>query len=498
MGCTATTLLLSFCATTCFCVLTSSDGISVLPSRSDSSTKGKDWSFCYLTICMCSGPLANCQFGHLTYIPTFWDNITQLNFTDNNLHWISNDTFANITHLNLHFLSLAWNKIQNISDDALAELRELKHLDLTGNDLLTPIDLATAFRGLDNLPLEGLTLSGMKLKHVPLNMFHGMKNNVLKYLVLERNHLEEYNQDAFSFLGNIRALELGGNKISSLKWGHAPYLSILSLDGNVITEVPSFCGINSSFYPKLQKLYLEHNLLTETRPHMFKCLPHINILGLNANPIEGIETNTFSELSRLKTIFLKNLKGSKMYIKNHAFNNSNIKRLTMEGSHFTYSDNNVDADSFSDSTGLKSLDLSFSDMYGVNESFFMRLFKDLRGLGGLALGDCKLVSVPDAIPLMLHNLVYLKLFNNRLTFLPKDIFRNLTKLTHLYVDGNKIPEFDEDTFPEKLRNRLRNVNLANNPFSCTCSIRWFLSWVHQDKKKFLQFPYFYKCSSPAY
>ncbi|XP_046542688.1 P-granule-associated novel protein 1-like [Haliotis rubra] len=337
MGYSSTpTLSWTFCVTVCFCVLTNTDGMSVWRSRSDALTNGKHGSFCFRHICECSGPLANCGFGHLTFIPSLWDNITQLNFTDNSLHRISRATFANITHLKLDFLSLAWNKIRNISDDALSVLVELKHLDLTGNDLLTTTDLATAFHGLDNTPLQSLTLRAMKLKHIPVDMFHGMRNNTLKYLVLERNHLQEYNQEPFSVLRNIRVIELGGNNIRSLKWGHSPHLSSLSLPGNRITEVPSFCGFNSSFYPMLKRLALEHNLLTDMRPHMFRCLPHINVLGLNDNPIEGIETNTFSELSTLKTIFLQNLKGSTFFIKNYAFNNSNIQRISMKGTRIVY------------------------------------------------------------------------------------------------------------------------------------------------------------------
>lgn len=105
---------------------------------------------------------------------------------------------------------------------------------------------------------------------------------------------------------------------------------------------------------------------------------------------------------------------------------------------------------------LQTLNLSSNHLDTVPKEVFR-----LPGLMTLNLSDNRLKFVPKQM--LLPKLHTLDLGNNKLTFVPPNL-GNITSLTHLYLDMNKITQLPERVFDLGL---LKKFHLYNNPiFRC--------------------------------
>ncbi|KAK7485922.1 hypothetical protein BaRGS_00022788, partial [Batillaria attramentaria] len=78
---------------------------------------------------------------------------------------------------------------------------------------------------------------------------------------------------------------------------------------------------------------------------------------------------------------------------------------------------------------------------------------------------------------------------------------NVTNLEVLNVQANSITVVNETTFPWEFRKNVKEINLSQNPFTCTCDLLWFRKWldnVHGNKSvKIALYPSKqYRCRTP--
>lgn len=112
------------------------------------------------SVCVCNGNKATCE-GHLRYIPPLPEKTTDLEFISNKLGYLDENSFKNISGLNLTRFSIN-RRINHIDKPAFLMLPHLQYLDLSGNVGLHFGNLRKAFHGLRNSALREISLRNMR------------------------------------------------------------------------------------------------------------------------------------------------------------------------------------------------------------------------------------------------------------------------------------------------------------------------------------------------
>ncbi|XP_071161023.1 toll-like receptor 6 [Mytilus edulis] len=126
------------------------------------------------------------------------------------------------------------------------------------------------------------------------------------------------------------------------------------------------------------------------------------------------------------------------------------------------------------------------------------MFISLENLESLHLQSTDLVGLPLNLFTNLKKLRVLNLQDNSLYNFDhsSEMFGNMTTLKSLDLSSNLISIMNKTSLPSILLNSLEQINLGNNPFSCTCDQTWFLKWIKQTKIKIVGYPKKYKCRHP--
>ncbi|MBN3307963.1 TLR1 protein, partial [Amia calva] len=219
------------------------------------------------------------------------------------------------------------------------------------------------------------------------------------------------------------------------------------------------CNLISAI-PPLEVLDLSNNLLDDfgfwwptcSYTHVFPALKHLSLSTNKFTNLAFISKKT-KEMKLLETLDL-------------SFNSINLGDECDWPSHLTalnLSNNNLGDSVFNYlSPHFRHLDLSKTGVTAIN---------------------------PEAL-LMLPNLTHLFLSSNSLRVLPPDQWA--PRLEVLYVDQNNINVISQGSL--KYLSALMQLQIGNNPFSCTCDLYWFVTAF--DKTLLLDWPTGYTCSSP--
>ncbi|KAK4820289.1 hypothetical protein QYF61_022859 [Mycteria americana] len=177
-------------------------------------------------------------------------------------------------------LMILHNQISEINRNDFATTYFLEELNLSYNKLKSPQIHREAFRKLRQL--KSLDLSGNNLHTVPF----GFPKN-LQILKLKENEISIIPKGTLSGMTKLRELYLSNNKLKSL-----------DMAGNQLTSIPS------DLPESLEYLYLQNNKITTVSENAFESTPKIKGIYLRFNKIAvgALKETTFQNLKHLQVL----------------------------------------------------------------------------------------------------------------------------------------------------------------------------------------------------
>ncbi|XP_055372026.1 protein artichoke [Condylostylus longicornis] len=360
---------------------------------------------------------------------TLTDTIDEFILENNQLPALPGTFFGSLRIIRL---MLRYNGIERVSNGWLNQLENnlIEIFMVEPNLRSIP---AESLHGLTNL--EAVTIQSDELKRIP--DFSGITN--LKYLNIYSKSLIEFPPIHFRKLPKLESIHLNGGKhltrleiglfdnLKSLRvidlshnginWIHLrslyrlPNLINLKLSDNKINDV-GMVGRVVKDLENLQKLRLDHNLITVLEEGSLVDLPMLTELYLNDNKISEIHYGAFHRTPNLRIIFLQNNK---------------IKKIHPESFMQT------------SGSGVESLYLNNNEIDRIEE----------------------LRSLLDSLPA----LKFLELSQNQLTDISYGILRGHGTLEQLHLNDNFLSIIDRDALiamPALRELRLRNNSLSDN------------------------------------
>ncbi|XP_052057703.1 toll-like receptor 13 [Mytilus californianus] len=455
--------------------------------------------------------MATCASRHLHYIPKLPSYVEQVKFVGNNFTHLSKSFFKNLTSFNkINLLNLTDNLVLNISLDAFADFQYLNTLDISTEKKLPIFSLKKAFRSLNNSRINSLDFSGNGWEYLPPDMFKELKLSRIRSLSMTSNLLKELHGGIYSYLTELRILNLAYNDIRNVNLSGLTVLEELVLKDNNIHNIPTWCNsTGGSFVPQLKVLRLDSNSITEMNSSSFKCLQNLKQLRIDYNNFRFLENNTFSDLVKLDRLHLSHNTRLQV-IQETAFNVSSLKSLYFQNNGFHFDKGNkFNAKTiFSYCPNLMTLDMSSNFLPSLKKSQFLKLmFIPLIKLEKLTLPNTRIRALPfNLFPKM----KFLKTLNLQGNFINgwnngERIFGNKSSLKTLNLQANNIRLVNRTTFPPSILSSLESLDLSSNHFSCTCDQIWFREWIRENfesksKKNNLTlngYPQKYACMFPS-
>ncbi|KAJ8245552.1 hypothetical protein GJAV_G00271960 [Gymnothorax javanicus] len=386
--------------------------------------------------CTCAGNQVDCSRQKLGKVPENLPPWTvQLKLNANELDSVPDlgSVSANIT-----FLSLANNRISQISEEQLQAFRSLETLDLSGN-IIAELK-ASSF---PVLPLKNLFLSNNRISVLEPGCFHNLSATLqvlklnrnrltsvppkifqlpnLLHLELIRNRVRRIDGLTFHGLHSLRSLKMQRNGLSRLMdgafWGLSSMES-LQLDYNNLTEVSKgwLYGLLA-----LQWLHLAHNAIVRIRPDAWEFCQKLSVLDLSSNRLVRLEESSFVGLSLLHELHIGN----------------NQISFVADGA-------------FRGLSQLQTLDLKNNEISWTVE--------DMNG--------------PFSA---LDKLRKLYLQGNRIRSVTKKSFSGLETLEHLDLSNNAIMSIQGNAFSQI--KHLQELILNTSSLLCDCQLKWLPGWV---------------------
>ncbi|XP_067683454.1 toll-like receptor 13 [Haliotis asinina] len=466
---------------------------------------------CGNNVCRCGRSAENrtiqymdCSNRSLTFIPkaTKLDKTspTYIFFNDNDLAVINNDTFRNISRLNVVYLRLRRSGIVNISSDAFSTLPHLLRLDVSYNRINLH-QLRTSLRSLENKNFQNLNMSHMHIESIPENMFASFRNLSSINISLAFNSLTSISPDHIGDVPGLQFLNLAWNKLSNFSmWQNlTSNMKKLRLDNNYFNAFPNFCKNHShSFFPDLERLSLQFNFMRTIISEHYSCLKKLKKLYLNGNLFKTLKSNMFAGLLSIDSIQLSEI-FALLTIEKAPFNNTSLKKAFFRKNALYTARPRKNLNIFEGCSSLDLLNLADNILDKTSEEQFDQLFKPIRNLTYLIMGGCRLTKIPKAVIKYLHNLRALVLYNNRIGSWPDGSLDSLVYLDTIYMRQNVISVVSESSFPPGFRRRAKHIELFYNSFQCTCELKWFIDWMKERPHVFNlpEYTELYRCTSPA-
>lgn len=232
-----------------------------------------------------------------------WLAVELLNLAHNNLS-VLHDSNGLSRLANLLELKITHNKLARCEESSLSGLQKLQTLDLSHNKLVA---LPAKFFQPLRFTLKKLTLSFNSISVLVPNLFDSL--NQLEHLDLSHNNITSHwiNDRLFKNLTQLHYLDLSFNKLtvfsSPMTFSSLQQLETLSLQHNELRQVPE----TIQYLRYLSSLDLSQNLIHDitNASYLSNCRLLFN-LNLEANLLENITRDAFSDLPALKVLNLAN------------------------------------------------------------------------------------------------------------------------------------------------------------------------------------------------
>nr|XP_018904805.1 PREDICTED: slit homolog 1 protein-like [Bemisia tabaci]XP_018904806.1 PREDICTED: slit homolog 1 protein-like [Bemisia tabaci] len=325
---------------------------------------------------------------------------------------------------------------------------KLQHIDMSENKLQSVGSRNFQYQ----THLHLLNISHNQISAIGRDAFKGLR--ALKLLDLSNNNIERIDNHAFNDTVSLETLNLTRNRIVSLHgdslFRNLPNLQVLILERNELVDVPSEALKSLPNHAQLSSLLLSYNLiqtLNETS-FPFPQLSNLTELLLAYNVISDIHKSAFNSLRDLTSLDL-------------SFNN-----LTQ-----------IPTQQLSKLTKLSTLDLSGNELSDVGAVSFKSLFQ----LRHLVLSRMpRLVSIDARAFVDNIQLENIRISENLgLERIPPRIFHGNPNLNRIEMRGNSLRTLDASHFP---LDRLKVLDISENPLHCNCSLLWLWVLVRQQMK----------------
>ncbi|XP_054709096.1 leucine-rich repeat-containing protein 4B-like [Uloborus diversus] len=377
-------------------------------------------------------------------------NLEQLNMRDNKLPQLTTRTFVGLPKV--QYLNLDTNNIASIEVGTFQYLTNLAHLIISNNPLTS----------LSRLDFFGSRLQYIDISNVGLDRVPQSLTKFVRDLRLAKNNLTHISAGDFDSYPYLGLLVLDDNCVSEIEndaLGRQEYLMRLWLNGNCLTRVPR------NLPPSLLALYMEENKLTELSSYSFKGLTHLEQLFLQRNEIRILAPCVFCDLVNLKSLDLQA---------------NQIEDLP--------------SGIFSNLTQLETLDLSQNNLKMIDS----RCFEGLTRLTALQMS-----RVPSTIQMdestfdALQSLQILEVYDSSLLV---QTIMNSTRMLHglrrvqeLNIMHNRIVKLRPD-FPSFFPS-LKVIKMSGNLWHCDQDIKWLSNWIKQSNVQFYS-SYNIRCATP--
>lgn len=429
--------------------------------------------------CTCYNHTVTCVNTGMSYIPTVPNDTTTFHFVGNHIVELTRESLSNLTECNLKTLQLSNDEIQRISHDAFADMRNLGSLDISRN--MIPIQqLRDALCVFNVSQLTNLNLGNMGItSSLPVDFFECLRGSYIYSLNLDYNNITSFSSQTVSALTALKILNLTNNKIITFTLDE-PLLSLtfLELRHNFLSNVPKFSLNTRALAPKLQSLRMSNNHIFSIDKSSFLGLPNLEYLDLKVNYIKSLKNNAFSMLPKL--FHLSVASNALRTIESYAFNSSSLSYLDISRNvfHFETCDTR---NLFRLTRNLDTLYITDNYLRDVGNIKLGDMFSPLTKLTRLLMANNRLNRLPPTILPHLSELQELELSENNIASWDPQAFKNLRKLKKLLLDDNIIKLITETSIPPSILNNHEYLNIAQNPFSCTCDLMWFRNWLRTTK-----------------
>ncbi|XP_023292527.2 leucine-rich repeats and immunoglobulin-like domains protein 3 [Lucilia cuprina] len=412
--------------------------------------------------CKCLNDYFDCGKKHLDRVPPLPGYVQIIDFIGNKLNDTTVLQIKNLPELNklvlkrnqletvpkfvglssLKQLSLAHNRIQKISAEALAALPKLKALDLSKNYLHT-----------------------VEASYFPTA-------NRLAHLILNGNEIASISETAFANLADLLDLELNNNRLTLLPAGVFENLSKLrklSLNYNHLEiNWSTFRGLVS-----LQKLFLKSNNIRALQDGVFHVMTAIETIELDHNYISSLSRQGLFNLTKLHHLSLSNNSISRIELDTWEFTQSLITLDLSHNNITEFKPQHLDC-----LQRLKHLNLGHNKIQYLMEN----TFDCVKNLEDLNLRRNKLswiIEDPGAAPPFkaLRKLKKLDLYGNNLKQINTKSLSGLSNLESLNLGGNALASIQSGAFDHMTN--LQKLMFKSLNFICDCDILWFRRWLNR-------------------
>lgn len=337
-------------------------------------------------------------FEHLNFLQV-------LDLKNNSIGFIDDRTFGPLT--NLHTLNLGGNRLHIINNQLFNGLFVLNRLVLS-NNLITVIE-TSAFVNCSTL--KELDLSSNQMSDIPL---------------------------AITALGQLKSLDLGENRISTMRndsFRNLQQLTGLRLMDNLISNITVGCLFD---LPRLNWLNLARNKITRIERGAFERNQVIEAIRLDNNLLSDVD-GVFATLNSLHWL---NLSENQLIWFDYAFIPMNLKYLDIHGNYIEELGNYYKLQA---EISVTTLDASHN-----------------------RITDLAPLSVPNSIEMFFinNNLIrniYPNTFVDKINLTRVDLYTNA--LAKLHLHSIRIAAM-------RMKKRLPEFYLGSNPFECDCSMSW--------------------------
>ncbi|XP_062586455.1 toll-like receptor 3 [Saccostrea cucullata] len=458
-------------------------------------------SFCPHTKCFCPvRNVADCSYKNISVIPRGLPiTIQRILLSGNNFLELRDHTFNHIMDMNIKYLALDHCNIRKISPLAFINLKDLRFLDLSYNELTFKC-MEEGFIRLGISEVKILNISGNLREPRSLkSLFKVAWLRELKELVIQKNKILTINFSSFSDLRKLRRLDLSDNGMVTAGFSNMSSLREIDLSHNVLEQTPiNFCDelYGKSFFPNLAKLHLRHNRLTETFSFLLhcRCLPSLVYLDISYNPFNIILSNSFVTCRKLSVLIIDYILELGVNLENTSLTSNVLETLFIGSNDIS----NVDYRFrfvFNYCTSLKRLQIMNVNFSSFEKFDFSLMFHPLRKLRSISFIRCELYQVPN-----MRNISGIKKLNlnfNKINVLYAEEFENLRKLEKVSFTGNQLITIQKAFLPDFVwRKKEISIDFSANPFSCDCKIEWFKTWLESNSVKMKRYPNDYICQSP--